>query len=68
MMVWKSGGMEQRASMVQRIFESMPGVDGEITNIDVGNLSLILSQLMKKPILEPLMIETSHVVCAKEAF
>jgi len=42
MMVWKSGGMEQRASMVQRIFESMPGVDGEITNIDVDNYIVMM--------------------------
>jgi len=42
MMVWKSGGMEQRASMVQRMFESMPGVDGEITNIDVDNYIVMM--------------------------
>ncbi len=37
MIVWKSNGMEQRASMIQRMFESMPGVDGEVTNVDVDN-------------------------------
>jgi len=42
MMVWKSGGMEQRASMVQRMFESMPGVDGEVTNIDVDNYLVMM--------------------------
>jgi len=42
MIVWKSDGMEQRASMVQRMFESMPGVDGEITNIDVDNYIVMM--------------------------
>jgi len=42
MIVWKSDGVEQRASMVQRIFESMPGVDGEITNIDVDNYIVMM--------------------------
>jgi len=42
MMVWKSNGMEKRASMVQRMFESMPGVDGEITNIDVDNYIVMM--------------------------
>ncbi len=42
MMVWKSGGMEQRASMIQRMFESMPGVNGEITNIDVDNYIVMM--------------------------
>ncbi len=42
MMVWKSRGMEQRASMIQRMFESMPGVDGEITNIDVDNYVVMM--------------------------
>ncbi len=37
MIVWKSNGMEEKASMIQNMFESMPGVDGEITNIDVDN-------------------------------
>jgi len=37
MIVWKSDGMEKTASMIQRMFESMPGVDGEITSIDVDN-------------------------------
>jgi len=42
MIVWKSNGMEQRASMVQRMFESMPGVDGEVTNIDVDNYVVMI--------------------------
>jgi len=42
MIVWKSNGMEQRASMIQRMFESMPGVDGEITNIDVDNYIVMM--------------------------
>jgi len=42
MIVWKSDSVEQRASMVQRIFESMPGVDGEITNIDVDNYIVMM--------------------------
>ncbi|KAG2473810.1 MAG: hypothetical protein NPMRTHETA2_760002 [Nitrosopumilales archaeon] len=42
MIVWKSGGMEQKASMVQRMFESMPGVDGEITNVDVDNYLVMM--------------------------
>jgi len=42
MIVWKSGGMEQRASMVERMFESMPGVDGEVTNVDVDNYLVMM--------------------------
>ena len=42
MIVWKSNGMEQRASMVQRMFESMPGVDGEVTNVDVDNYIVMM--------------------------
>ncbi len=42
MIVWKSGGMEQRASMVQSMFESMPGVDGEIINVDVDNYLVMM--------------------------
>ena len=42
MIVWKSNGMEQKASMVQRMFESMPGVNGEITNIDVDNYVVMM--------------------------
>jgi len=42
MIVWKSNGMEQRASMIQRIFESMPGVDGEVTNVDVDNYLVMM--------------------------
>jgi len=42
MIVWKSNGMEQRASMIQRMFESMPGVDGEVTNVDVDNYIVMM--------------------------
>ncbi len=42
MIVWKSGGMEQRASMIQRMFESMSGVDGEVTKVDVDNYLVML--------------------------
>jgi hypothetical protein len=42
MIVWKSGGMEQKAAMIQRMFESMPGVDGEVTNVDVDNYVVML--------------------------
>jgi len=42
MIVWKSNGMEQRASMVERMFESMPGVDGEVTNVDVDNYLVMM--------------------------
>jgi len=48
MVVWKSNGMEQRASMIQRMFESMPGVDGEVTNIDVDNYLVMLKMHSKK--------------------
>jgi len=47
MIVWKSGGMEQRASMIQRMFESMPGVDGEVTNVDVDNYIVMLKMHSK---------------------
>ncbi len=43
MIVWKSSdGKEQRASMIQRMFESMQGVNGEVTNIDVDNYIVTL--------------------------
>ena len=42
MIVWKSGGIEQRASMIKRMFESMSGVDGEVTNVDVDNYLVML--------------------------
>ncbi len=42
MIVWKSGGMEQTASIIQRMFESMPGVDGEVTNVDVDNYLVMM--------------------------
>ncbi len=47
MVVWKSGGMEQRASMIQRMFESIPGVDGEVTNVDVDNYLVMLKMHSK---------------------
>ena len=37
MIVWRSDGKEQTASIIQRMFESMPGVDGEVINVDVDN-------------------------------
>jgi hypothetical protein len=37
MVVWKSDAMEQKATMIQRMFESMPEVDGEVTNVDIDN-------------------------------
>ena len=40
--VWKSDGMEQRASMIQGMFSSMPGVNGEVTNVDVDNYIVML--------------------------
>jgi len=39
MVVWKSDGMEQRASM---ILESMSGVNGEVTNVDVDNYIVMM--------------------------
>ncbi len=42
MIVWKSDGMEKTASMVQRMFESMPGVDGEVTDVDVDNYIVMM--------------------------
>ena len=47
MIVWKSDDMEQRASMIQRMFESMPGVDGEVTNVDVDNYLVMLKMHSK---------------------
>ncbi|MFQ5782103.1 MAG: hypothetical protein ACE5GR_03490 [Nitrosopumilus sp.] len=47
MIVWKSDGMEQKTSMVERMFESMPGVNGEITNVDVENY-LVMMKLHSK--------------------
>ena len=47
MIVWQSYGMEQRASMVERMFESMLGVDGEVTNVDVDNY-LVMMKLHSK--------------------
>ncbi len=38
MIVWTlDDGKEQTASMIQNMFQSMPGVDGEVTNVDVDN-------------------------------
>ncbi len=51
MIVWKSYGMEQRASMIQRMFESMLGVDGEITNVDVDNY-LVMMKLHAQNIMD----------------
>ena len=42
MIVWRSDDKEQTASIIQRMFESMPGVDGEITNVDVDNYIVML--------------------------
>ena len=47
MIVWKSNGVKQKASMIQNMFESMPEVDGEITNIDVENY-LVMMKLHSK--------------------
>jgi len=47
MVVWKSDGMEQRASMIQRMFESMPGVNGEVTNVDIDNYLVMLKMHSK---------------------
>jgi len=47
MIVWKSGGMETKASMIQRMFESMPGVDGEVTNVDFDNYLVMLKMHSK---------------------
>jgi len=37
MIVWKSDDIEQRASMIQRMFVSMADVEGEVINIDTDN-------------------------------
>jgi len=38
MIVWSSeDGTEQTASMIQNMFESMEGVEGEVVNVDVDN-------------------------------
>jgi len=42
MIVWTSDGMEQQSSMVERVFESMPGIDGEIITVDVENYLVTL--------------------------
>jgi len=42
MVVWKSDGIEQRASILQGMFSSMPGINGEVTNIDVDNYIVML--------------------------
>lgn len=60
MIMWESGGMEQRASMIQRMFESMPGIEGEVTNVDVDNYIVMLKMhyqsgmtLMDKGMMNP---------------
>jgi len=47
MVVWKSGSMEQRASIIKRMFESMPGVDSQVTNVDVDNYLVMLKMTSK---------------------
>jgi len=47
MIVWKSDGMEQRASMIKRMFESMPGVESEVITIDVDNYIVMLKMHSK---------------------
>ncbi len=47
MIVWKSDDIEQRASMIQRMFESMPGVDAQVTNVDVDNYLVMLKMHSK---------------------
>jgi len=43
MIVWKSSDdSEQRTSRVQRMFESMPGVYGEVTKVDVENYIVMI--------------------------
>jgi len=37
MLVWKSDGKEQRATMIPKMFESIPNVEGEVINIDTDN-------------------------------
>jgi len=43
MIVWKFDGEEQMASMITRMFESMAGVDGKVTNVDVENYLVTMS-------------------------
>lgn len=40
MLIWKSEGKDQRASLIPRMFEDMPDVDGEVTNVDLDNYSV----------------------------
>jgi len=42
MIVWRSDDKEQTASIIQRMFESMSGVGGEITNVDVENYIVMM--------------------------
>jgi len=37
MVVWKSDGKDQKATIIPRMFESMPKVDGEVIHIDTDN-------------------------------
>ena len=48
MISWKSNGMEFQASMINRIFQSMSGVDAEITHIDVDNYIVMMKLHSKK--------------------
>ena len=42
MIVWRSDDKEQTASIIQRMFESMPGVDGEVSNVVVDNYIVMM--------------------------
>jgi len=42
MIVWTSDGKKQMASIIPRMFESMTGVDGEVTNVDVDNYIVMM--------------------------
>jgi len=42
MIVWTLDGVEQQSSLIKRIFESMPEVDGEVITVDVENYHVIL--------------------------
>jgi len=37
MVVWKSDGKDQRATIIPRMFESIPKVEGEVIHIDTDN-------------------------------
>ncbi len=43
MIVWRTdNGKEQTASVIQNMFESMGGIDGEVVNIDADNYIVML--------------------------